>query len=192
MRGLRKGVIPRSEPNEMSTIKTDCARCHGRGTISCTRCQGRGTYSIFSTTGTYFSANSSGFDACPVCKGIGELQCPACQGKTGYILEDSDRKELILKDTELSSGLDKQTDRTTARLVLAIHNLFMAAEADLSNKSAEIRFIRFLTDRNESDIKLKLTEICERDNPPDKRSKKVQRRSPSARKKDLQKYRKIL
>jgi hypothetical protein len=109
-----------------------------------------------------------------------EIQCPACKGQAAFVVQDIPDA----KDDEGSRPVDKSI--TTARLVLAIHCLLDSAEADLDVKAAETRFIKFLINRDESDIKNKLTEIRERGSPSDKRSKKVQPRSPKTRKGDLE------
>jgi hypothetical protein len=81
---------------------------------------------------------------------------------------------------------DRNSEFTTARQVLAVHTLFDAANANLDNKSAEVRLIEFLTGKNRDAIRTKLTEILERGNPSDKRSKKAVPRSPKSRREDLQ------
>jgi hypothetical protein len=108
----------------------------------------------------------------------------ACRGQAAYEIDLSQKFE----EGGLPPKIDRQPEReaTTARRVLAIHHLLDAANADLSNKAAEIRLIEFLTSRNEDDIAAKLIEIRERGNPADKRNKKVRPRSPKVRKEDLE------
>jgi hypothetical protein len=155
-----------------------CARCHGAGSIACTSCHG---------TGNNYGAITLGLD-CRICKGLKEIQCPACLGKPTYSVKgDEEHDDFISRGSMLSRKPERENkkDGTTARLVLAIHYLLDAAKSD-RNKEAETRLIKFLIDRDKTDIKEKLTEILERGNPLEKRSKKFKSRSPKTRKEDLE------
>src|ERR1044072_3147521 len=113
----------------MNNIVVECRRCKGKGTIVCTRCGGVGSIPSFGLSLSGISQGLPGYGDCSICKGIGELQCTACAGKAAYARY-----------------------ATNARLVLAIHHLLDQANANFSNKAAEIRFIAFLTGRNKDDI----------------------------------------
>lgn len=148
-----------------------CPRCEGKGTITCTSCAG---------SGNDFRHGPGGyFENCGICGGVKELKCPACDGKAVV-------QEVVAHELNDRKPSDRKAEYTTARLVLAIHMLLDKAGADFSNQSAEIRFIEFVIDRNNTDIKKKLIEICERDNPPDKRRKRSLPRSSKQRKEDLE------
>lgn len=151
-----------------------CARCNGQGAITCTRCLG---------TGNNYDAGSLLLSRdYRICKGVKEIQCPACLGRPARMLAEPNEIESVSKNNDANV---RNREFTTARRVLAIHYLLDGFQVDFGNKQAEVRFIKFLIDRDESDIKAKLTEIRERENPPDKRSKKVVPRSAKQRQEDL-------
>ena|ERR1044072_685331 len=139
----------------MNNIVVECRRCKGKGTIVCTRCGGVGSIPSFGLSLSGISQGLPGYVDCSICKGIGELQCPACDGKAAYATEALKEKDgRLLTAVNRSDKRDRQAERdaTTARLVLAIHHLLDQANANFSNKAAEIRFIAFLTGRNKDDI----------------------------------------
>src|ERR1044072_5733821 len=173
----------------MKNIVVECRRCKGKGTIVCNWCGGAGSIPSFALSLSAISQGLPGYVDCSICKGIGELQCPACDGKAAYATEALKEKDgRLLTAVNRSDKRDRQAERgaTTARLVLAIHHLLDQANANFSNKAAEIRSIPFLTGRTKTTLTKKLTEIRERGNPADKRNKKVKLRSPKARKEDLE------
>lgn len=153
----------------------DCVRCKGRGTISCPKC------------GDPFRIRLEPLEAqCRACNGVYEIRCPACSGRAQVLVPQIVDTSSIL---DLPNGRqvgDRSSEVTTARQVLAVHLLLDEANANLGNKSAEVEFIKFLIGKNKDDITVKLTEIRERGNRSDKRSKKATPRSAKSRKNDSQ------
>lgn len=157
----------------MDNFVTDCVRCSGRGTIDCPE---RPRFGV--------NLNLYGNESqCRICKGVKELQCPACRGRAKVKLAEAERTLDTLDEPKVRQARDRNS---TARQVLAVHTLLDAAKANLDNKSAEVRFIKFLIGKNSDDILAKLTEIRERGNPSDRRSKKSAPRSSKSRRDDLQ------
>ena len=73
--GLGKNVFGMSKwktDKEKVTMKKECPKCEGKGTIKCSVCKGYGSVS---------DSLTSLMSKCIYCSGRGTKKCPQCKGK---------------------------------------------------------------------------------------------------------------